>query len=223
MPKVSKEIKPIFSRHKNIDAIAFMNWRMDSDKVISLMNMAEGYIQSSILLAEKCVIDCIEHDDKKADIIIFPILANANHGIELYLKAINWMLNILLQSSKRLEGGHDINQIYQIIKSKYRQYGGEKEVTKFESRTVHLSSYLIELYGKTGADKANCKMDFSRYPFDKKTNNHFYVFKWYEFPHQRVSDEVDLINFIKRFEIIQKKLEIISDELYYRKLKQKIE
>ncbi len=203
--------------------MAFMNWRMDSDEITSLINLAEGYILSAILLAEKCIVDCVDHNDKKADIIIFPILTNANHGIELYLKAINWMLNKLLHSPKKIEGGHDINQIYQTIKLKYGAYGGEKEVKKFETRTVHLSSYITELYQKIGADKGSNKMDFSRYPFDKKNKNHFYVFKWHEFPYKRVSAEVDLVNFIKKFEIIQSKLEVISNELYYRKLKGNID
>src|SRR5690625_6409664 len=41
-------------------------------------------ISPAITMSKKCLSG---NEDKKADVLIFPILNNANHGIELYLKS----------------------------------------------------------------------------------------------------------------------------------------
>ncbi|RZK15153.1 MAG: hypothetical protein EOO43_15445 [Flavobacterium sp.] len=51
-------------------------------------------------------------------------------------------------------------------------------------------------------------MDFSRYPFDNKYYNHFYV-------EQIGNVEIDLENFVKRFSTIHESLESLSDYLYH--------
>lgn len=43
--------------------------------------------------------------DKKADIVVFPMLFSANHAIELYPKSINWSLNMLLNMKESFCGG----------------------------------------------------------------------------------------------------------------------
>ena len=84
-------MKPIFSRNIDFTKIAFLNWRIDDgDDIRNMLNLAEGYLDSSLELAKVCLND---NEDKKADILIFPILSNANHGIELFLKSINWIYN----------------------------------------------------------------------------------------------------------------------------------
>ena len=95
-----------------------------------MLNLAEGYLDASILLAKQCL---AYNDDKKEDILIFPILTNANHGIELYLKAINWILNKLKESDKKIEGSHNIKQIFQLVKSKISSYGGQLSLKEFNS------------------------------------------------------------------------------------------
>lgn len=182
-----------------------MNWRMQDESAIShLMNMADGYLRSSVILAKQCLI-C--NSDKKADILIFPILASANHGIELYLKAMTWMLNLLLKSKAKFEGRHNIDQIYRMMKSKLKSLTGAKEVKAFETEMKELEGYLGELVLKIEATPKNDKMDFSRYPIDSDYENHFYV-------DRMGTIEVDLENFIKRFEVIHNKLDLAAWHFY---------
>lgn len=60
--------------------MAFLNWRMDSGDIINLFNLGDGYFQSALILCKNIIQN---NERKKADIIIFPILMNFNHGIEL--------------------------------------------------------------------------------------------------------------------------------------------
>lgn len=166
--------------------------------------MADGFLISSIELAKRCWMD---NDDKKADILIFPILTNANHGIELYLKGIMWTLNKLLQLETKIEGKHNIDQMYRTIKSKIKKYGGLEKVKNFERLTFELSSYIEELTNKIRSTPKDDKMDFSRYPFSNKYENHFYV-------DAIGTVEIDLENFISRFEEIHRVLDEVIDWLY---------
>lgn len=87
-------MKKIFSYNVDTNKTAYMNWRTRQHEPIQSMNViAYGYFQSAILLAEECIKD---NYDKKADVLIFPMLFSVNHAIELYEKSICWSLNILL-------------------------------------------------------------------------------------------------------------------------------
>ena len=102
-------MKAIFSYNIDTNKNAYLNWRTDKHSHINnMITVAKGYMKSSILLTEQILAD---NWSKKADIIIFPILFNANHAIELYLKAITWTLNILLDKPMKIEGQHNIKQI----------------------------------------------------------------------------------------------------------------
>ena len=183
-----------------------MNRRSDSvTDILNFLILADGFMQSSIELAKFCLID---NSNYKRDILIFPILTNANHGIELYLKGLNWTINTKLQNGKQYEGSHNIRQIYQTVESQFRSYNGNINLKGFEEATQELDIYLNELFDKTDGE-----MDFSRYTIDKKKKNHFYVDKM-----ERV--EIDLENFVERFEIIKEKLESLTDFMYYQELKQ---
>lgn len=56
-------------------------------------------------------------------------------------------------------------------------------------------------------------MDFSRYPFDNKYENHFYV-------DQIGNVEIDLENLVERFTVIHQSLEKFTDFLYHIELNQ---
>jgi len=60
--------------------------------------LAEGYSNSVIIQLKELLNNNSQY---RANSIIFPILFNANHTIELYLKAIIWSLNILLDKNER--------------------------------------------------------------------------------------------------------------------------
>lgn len=203
-------MKDIFSYNSDVDKNAYMNWRVDKhNNIINMITIADGYMQASILLAKQSVVD---NDDKKADILIFPILFNANHAIELYLKAINWSLNILLDNGKKNEGNHDIQQILSTVCSKVNEFEKDAERRKqFKKLTNDLRNYIDELYSeikKSSGKRSKDNMDFSRYPFAKGYINHFYI---EEFDNV----VVDLENFITRFEEIGRNLSNISRHYLY--------
>lgn len=103
-------MEKIFSYNVDIDKTAYMNWRTRQHQPIhDMMIIADGYMKAAIMLAQDCLQDNM---DKKADIVVFPMLFSANHAIELYLKSINWSLNMLLNMKESFCGGHDIRQIW---------------------------------------------------------------------------------------------------------------
>jgi hypothetical protein len=199
-------LKPIFSRNEDHRRIAFLNWRFqDNDEILNLFNMGEGYLDASIVLARECLRN---NQHKQADIIVFPMVTSANHGIELYLKGYLWTLNFLLNRERKIEGRHDIKQILQTVKTRIRDYKGAAYLKYFKKQVVELDNYISELYKKINSTPQNDKLDFSRYPFDKKYENHFCV-------ETLGNVEIDLENFIDRFSIIKQKLGSFSETLYY--------
>lgn len=201
-------IKPIFSRNLDIDKIAFLNWRMDGCEMRSMLNLAEGYLTSAISLTRLCLLD---NNNKKADIIIFPILANANHGIELYLKGITFILDAILKNEIKIEGTHNLEKLYFTLKSRIKDVEGESKFIDFEVKFIGLTKYINELFEKLKPTPKNDKMDFPRYPFSKKNENHFYVDSF-------TNIEIDLENLIYRLEDIFTNFESLSDYFYYNKL-----
>lgn len=181
-----------------------MNWRIDKDSdIINMWNIANGFMLASIELATQCLID---NSSKRADILIFPILNNANHSIELYLKGILWTLNKIMNNNLKLEGGHNIRQIFLTVRSRIKNYKGQLSLKSFDSSMENLNLYLEELFSKINSNPKDDKMDFSRYPFNKSYTDHFYI--------TRENVEVDLENFILRFKLIHEKLEEVATFLY---------
>jgi hypothetical protein len=204
-------MKPIFSSNEDYNKTAFLNWRIKKgNDILNLLNMAEGFLRSSIQQA-RIALDNNEH--KIADITIFPILTNANHGIELYLKALTWMLNVLTANNNRIEGKHNIKQIYDTVRSKIEKYDGEIDLKHFDEVTGSLKNYIDELFDTVQATDKKDKMDFSRYPFDTKYESHFYV-------SELVNVEIDLENFITRFGEILYNLETLTDFIFHQELNQ---
>lgn len=208
-------MKDIFSYNIDINKNAYMNWRTNKhDYISNMITIAKGFMMSSIILAEKALDD---NKDKKADIIIFSILFNANHAIELYLKAITWTLNILLDNNKKIEGQHDIKQIFTVVCSRLDKFEKNKErKEQIKKLTANLSDYLNELFSKISKEEVNSKgktrindnMDFSRYPFNQKYTNHFYIDEF-------DNVVVDLENFIERFKEIGENLNSIAEHYLY--------
>lgn len=203
-------MKEIFSYNIDIDKNAYLNWRTDKHSHINnMITIAKGYMKSSIFLAEQILAD---NWDKKADVIIFPILFNANHAIELYLKAITWTLNILLDKPMKIEGQHNIKQIFNVVRSRVNEFEKDRErKEQFKKLTINLREYLEELSQKTRSElhgKNDDNMDFSRYPFSQKYINHFYIEEY-------KNVVVDLENFLERITEIGRNLENISTHYLY--------
>lgn len=97
-----------------------MNWKTRQHQPIQdMIIIADGYMKAVIMLAQDCLQDNV---DKKADIVVFPMLFSANHAIELYLKSINWSLDMLFNMKESFCGGHDIRQIWNIVKKRMNYY-----------------------------------------------------------------------------------------------------
>ena len=194
-----KYYKPIFSGNADINRNAYLNWRTDvNDKIHNLGVLAEGYMESAVILSVSVLKD---NFDKKADALIFPIIFNANHAIELYLKEILWCQYLLLDRKQKIEGGHNIRYLYNAVSNRMddvlKKYPMLTETKSgFNDLTSNLRFYIEELYDKLMVtdEKGNpvANMDFSRYPFSKDYEEHFYV---------RETDNVvvDLENFAQRF------------------------
>lgn len=203
-------MKDIFSYNADINKNAYMNWRTNRHEHISnMIVIAKGFMMSSILLAEQMLDN---NKNRRADIVIFPILFNANHSIELYLKAITWTLNAILRKDEKIEGSHDIKQIFNVVCSRVNEFETSKEnKEQFKKLTTNLKEYLQELYVKI-EDKSSGKykdnMDFSRYPFNTKYVNHFYIDDF-----DNVT--IDLENFILRFKEISTSLNRIAEHYFY--------
>lgn len=202
--------KPVFSRNDEIDKMAFLGWRMDFGEITNTVNLAEGYFQSAILQTENCLID---NDGKRADIIIFPILMCLNHGIELYLKANISILNDLLNNNLKVDGTHNLSQLYTTLKARIKDLDGQKASNQFEKDFKELSNYIDELIIKIQASPDNDKMDFSRYPFGKKGGSHFYVDKL-------SLNEIDLENLLSIMNILSEKFDTFTEHLYYDRFQQ---
>jgi hypothetical protein len=204
-------MKGIFTKNKNVKITAFLNWRIEnSEPILNMQSMADGFLTSALELANDSITDNLY---KKADIIIFPILTNANHGIELYLKSLIWTLNILMDTDKKIEGSHNIKQILQTVQSRIRDYKDPAYLKEFNVKNQDLIEYVSELFELIGKDTSKDKMDFSRYPISKKYENHFYV--------EEVGNvEIDLPNFVDRFTRIKNSLQEYAEYFYYQELKQ---
>jgi len=202
-------MNPIFTRNQDIDKIAFVNWRINPEsEIMNLRNIGDGYLKAAIKLTKLCLIN---NNDKSADILIFPILNNANHGIEVYLKALIWTMNSIAGSPDRTEKGHNIRQLYRSLRAKTIAYYGKGQAKDFDLVTKNVNDWITELFEKIGATDQADKMDFSRYPFNHKYEEHFYVTQF-------GSVEIDLENFVQRFEGIHNDFENLSDYLYYNEL-----
>lgn len=181
---------------------------MDSCEIKNILNLADAYLTSAIHLS----IDCInDNADKKADILIFPILANTNHGLELYIKGITLILNGLLENNKKIEGTHNLKQLFNTLKARIKELDGQRILNQFVKDFIELSEYIDELFEKIKSTPKNDKMDFSRYPTTKQYENHFYVDTF-------TNIEIDLENLINRLNIMYSKLESFSEYLLFERL-----
>ncbi|MBD8389173.1 hypothetical protein [Dysgonomonas sp. BGC7] len=205
-----KSNKPIFSRNDEIDKMAFMSWRMGLGQINNTINLAEGYFESAIVQTESCLQD---NEWKRADILIFPMLMCLNHGIELYLKASISIYNELLNNNLKVDGTHNLSQLYTTLKARIKDLDGQKASNEFEKNFKVLSDYIDELISKIQTSPNNDKMDFSRYSFGKKGESHFYV--------DRLStNEIDLENLLSIMNIMFEKFDAYTEYLYYDKLQQ---
>lgn len=173
-------MEKVFSYNNNIEKNAYMNWRTDQfDHINNMLVVAEGFSDSALLLVEEILID---NTNKRADNMIFPIIFNTNHSIEVYLKAICWSQNQLLGNDEAFKGNHNLKELIEKVIILERNLGYTGEKTKFDEMLYPLQEYIDELYAKIertivkkGKDKKVYDITFSRYSLNNDMEPQFYI------------------------------------------------
>lgn len=164
--------------NEDIDKNAYLNWRLNyHDPLQNMIVMADGYITSIKVNVEACLKNPYE---KQADILIFPMLFSLNHGIELYLKATCWALNILLGYKGSYKENHDIRNIWYTVKNKNKElrFDITRPEDTFNDMANRIEPYLDELASYLKTDILNDyfnNIDFSRYPMNNRKEYHFFA------------------------------------------------
>lgn len=208
-------MKDIFSYNADINKNAYLNWRTNRHEHIqNMIVIAEGFMSSAILLANQILVD---NSGKRADSLIFPILFNANHGIEVYLKAISWSLNNLNNTGNQFKTHHNLRELLADVKSLVSDFESDTEKLKtFNSMIEPLEKYLTELSTKIegtilkkGKEKPVYRIDFSRYTLDVSGEEpQFYI-------NELDNVVIDIENFVIVFEKIHESLGIIARHYLY--------
>ena len=197
----------IFQGNPDINKTAYLNWRTDKhDPINNFVVIADGYSTGALQLID----DCLENNvDKKADVLIFPILFSINQAVELYLKSIQWSLNILLGKDEKFSKGHDIRQLWQMVNGLVSQFEVDGErIKQFNGITKNLDVYIQELYSKIDPDgeaKGIKNIDFSRYPMNNDKQSHFYII-------MKENCTVDLVELKAFWSDISNTLECIAED-----------
>lgn len=205
-------MKHIFSYNADIEKNAYLNWRTHKhEHVRNMIVIADGFMSSSILLTEQTIKDNV---DKKADKLIFPILFNINHGIEVYLKAISWSLNTLNNKNTKdyFRKSHQLNSLLNDVKSLVNEFEYDTDkLQTFENMILPLENYINELYSLEtikNNGKKQSDITFPRYPLTFDDSPQFYI-------NEYNNVVVDLENFLIVFNEIHKSLDRIASHYLY--------
>ena len=188
--------KKLFSYNVDISKNAYLNWRTSKEDVAKdLEVLAEGFATAALLLINKALED---NSDKKADIIIFPILYSIDQSVEVYLKAIIRMIETLNGGAVNSYTTHDIQSLLNTTLGMMKK---REATTKGLSKHIEpLKKYIDELYAlikvKDQDGKETLNIDFARYPIDTVGEPHFYV-------KDSKNVVIDVENLLHRFEEIK--------------------
>ena len=171
IPELAKRMESIFGFNKDIRKNAYLNWRITRSANVGeqFWELAEGYFQSAFWLTDGCLKD---NSDKKADIIIFPILFNLIHGIELSLKAINSYLHMILECKPCIRGKHDIKQLSNEALNRLQDLKAKDKSEEMVSAITAMK--LVQRFIENIYDKTN-DMTFARYPINSSHEEMFYT------------------------------------------------
>lgn len=210
-------MKYLFSENEDISKSAFLNWRLSvNEDIQNFIVLADGYLSSAIQLIDLCLVNI---SDVKADKLIFPILHNANHGIELYFKAIIWSINQINKNDEKFKEIHELDKLFENTIETIKANKDLRFLENFKENASCLSNYINELYSTLRVANVHGNMFFSRYPIsktDKKTKSHIK-----QFYTEKVNNIViDLENFKEILEEIYSFLDERVSYLYFNELKQ---
>ncbi|WP_180276591.1 hypothetical protein [Lysinibacillus sphaericus] len=200
-------MKEIFSQGI-VEKTAYLNWRTNRhDHIQNMLVIADGFRDSALLLVKELLKD---NTTKRADNIIFPVLFNANHSIEVYLKAICWTQNLLLGNGDNFDGTHNLKSLFNKVVELEHKLNPQSDNTTFMDMLSKLDAYIVELYGniertvnRNGNDKIIHDITFCRYTLSNDMEPQFYI-NTFE------NVVVDLENFLEVFKEIFDNLRSLS-------------
>ena len=209
-------MKELFSSNEDFHNSAFLNWRLSPNEDIqNFILLADGYMSSALHLIDLCLKNT---SDPKADKLIFPILHNANHGVELYLKAIVWTINKVNKNDEQYKEIHELDKLYENTIETIEVNQDLEFLEHFKENSSCLSNYINELYSKLRGQAVPGNMFFSRYPLsriDLKTKS--YLKQFYT---EKINNiEIDLENLKEILEEIYSFLDQRVSYLYFNKFK----
>jgi len=175
--ELTASLPSFFSVFGDYETTSFLNWRFDDCTSIyrHFFVMGNGYFEATIALIDNCIEDNLRRAER--NILVFPILFNLVHGIELYLKGINSLLQTFLKLTEdwewedyQIEGNHDIKQLCQKSVSLIKKIDNKDLLDGLIDEFKFVQRFIELLYAETN------DMTFARYPIDnKKKAGHFYT------------------------------------------------
>lgn len=172
IPSMGKKLDTIFQYNSDINKTLYLNWRTGFAHISrkQFVVMGEAFFSTAYNLIQQCLLD---NNDKKADLWIFPIMFDIIHGIEVYLKAINAALSVVLKKPRGIsEGGHDLKALCRTALNLIIEYKTSNINTTtnqmFQGINV-VDKFIDNIYEKTD------DMTFARYPLAKNKQSHFYI------------------------------------------------
>lgn len=201
IPAMGKQLDTIFQYNDDINKTAYLNWRTGIAHTSrrQFVVMGEAFFTTAYNLLQQCVLD---NSDKKADSWIFPIMFDIVHGIEVYLKAINASLSVVLNKKRDVsEGGHDLKALCGAARNLIIEYK-----TKCKNKTTEqmfqgikvVEKFIENIYKKTN------DMTFARYPLAKDRQGHFYIDTF-------ENEVIDLEILLEQIVIVYKMLDFIYE------------
>ena len=172
IPVMGKKLDTIFQYNSDIDKTAYLNWRTGFARTSrrQFVVIGEAFFSTAYNLIQQCLFD---NSDKKADSWIFPIMFDIVHGIEVYLKAINAALSVVLNKERGVaEGGHDLKALCGTARNLIIEYKNQYKNTTTEQMFQAIKvvdKFIVNIYQKTD------DMTFARYPLAKDKQGHFYI------------------------------------------------
>lgn len=169
---MSKNLDTIFQYNSDINKTSYLNWRtgFTHNSRQQFVIIGEAYFSTAYNLLQQCLLN---NSDKKADSWIFPIMFNIVHGTEVYLKAINAILSIVLNKTRGVsEGGHDLKALCGTARNliiQYKNQNKNKTTSEMYEAIKLVENFILNIYAKTD------DMTFARYPLAKNKEGHFYI------------------------------------------------
>lgn len=153
---------------------AFLNWHFDNSIGLNNKNnpiqsikdnfeMGKAYISNALITLYSILDDA--NKGGMSDTLIFPILFDIWHGIELWLKSSIKAIYLITGTNKEIKTTHHIDDLLKTLKEELNKLN----MSKTEEIALTEVTLLIGEF-----KRVNAHFDFARYSFDTNGNYQFY-------------------------------------------------